>query len=680
MLATGLCNRIGPRITSSRGAEFGIESRVSETNAVPADVGEYYDRRQREAEKELAACEVRFDKIARVRGLSFLAACVLLGIGLVRHIPAVTWASLLPGLVFVGGIVQHLRVASRRTQLENRLALVKAGQKRLLGELPEPDGSAGPDPFGERFVKADHPNAADLDLFGRTSIFRLICRAETAVGQETFASWLLSPAAPGEIAERQGAIRELLGAPDFLEELAFEGRRASSVGRAEDPLVVWAEAPAEISFAPDAPAAARKRRPLVILGAVLVVITAVTFLGQDLLAKIHPMAQKAFWATFVLQIIVLGILFGATNRVIAFVTSRENPFGRFRRLFELVEGHGFSSRLLADARATLRGDGTTASQEIRSLERILSFADLRHNGIIHLVANLFFLYDVWMVLLLERWRARSGRRARKWLRAVGTVEAVASQATFALENPDYAFPEVTEVEPGGGEAAHFVATKLAHPLISRQKRVANDVAIEAPLRGLLITGSNMSGKSTHLRSMGIAVVMAMAGSVVCAQRLSLSWMRVYTSMRIRDSLEQGISHFYAELLRLKVVQDGVRADPRAIFLLDEILHGTNSRERTIGAKSVVAELCRAGAIGAVSSHDLGLVSLEAENRGMIVNKHFSDRIEDGVMRFDYKLQDGVVSSTNALRLMKAVGLDVSLDDEPPVHEADSVETGVPGRA
>ncbi len=263
---------------------------------------------------------------------------------------------------------------------------------------------------------------------------------------------------------------------------------------------------------------------------------------------------------------------------------------------------------------------------------------------------------MWCALALERWKLRAGRHVKAWMRTLGHMEALASLATFAHENPDYAYPDVKDGEP------RFAAARLGHPLLPRDRRVTNDVSLEGAGAALLVTGSSMSGKSTLLRAVGVNAALALAGAPVCASSLSLSPVRVRTSMRIKDSLEHGVSHFYAELTRLKRVVDGANGGERVLFLLDEILHGTNARERQIGARAVVRHLVAQGAIGAVSSHDMGLAVLEQETAGRVRNMHFEELVVEDRMTFDYKLKPGVVTSANALRLMKIVGIDLDFSE------------------
>jgi hypothetical protein len=626
-------------------------------------VREHYERRITELKAELAVLDQASDAFSRQRGLAFLAGIVGAVVALVRKFPAWGWAiALIPFAIFAVLVIRHAVVATKRLSVEERVSLSERGLLRMKGELDPPRRG---DTFGERFMKADHPNAGDLDLFGKASVFRLLSRAETSIGEETLAKWLLSPATAKEIRDRQAAARELMTKLPLLEELAVHAKRAESRGRAEDPLVAWAEAPAELPVgAQPLPDAAARREMLVAAGKVLVPLTAVLFVVSEILPKVPGLNVPRFVSfsyvvPLVLQMGVLAALLGPLSRMITFVTSRETPFGRFVTLFELIEKTEFESPKLRALAEELRGKGErpAASVEIARLERTISFADLRHNVLIHVTANFAVLWDLWVGLALERWRARSGKKARAWLRAVGELEALASLAIFAAEHPDYAFPEIAEGPPT------FDVEELGHPLIPGDKRVANTYAYEGPGHAMLITGSNMSGKSTWLRSMGVCAVMAMSGAVVAAKRARISRIEVWTSMRIRDSLEQGLSHFYAELLRLKSIEDAVRkasanGEAPILFLLDEILHGTNSRERTLGAKSVVRDMIGRGAIGAVSSHDLHLATLEEESEGRVKNFHFSDHIEDGKMTFDYRLTSGVVKSTNALRLMKLVGLAV----------------------
>ncbi len=627
---------------------------------VAASLSEHYERRTAELNRELSGLDARGDRISSQRGILALTGLLGVVVGLIWSLPVWAWA--LVGavwLAFGGLVIRHAFLATERGLVEERAKVVAAGLRRMRGE-PEPDDPYRPklpDPHGARFRSADHPNASDLDLFGEHSLFVAVSRAETAVGEETLASWLKQPATVEGVRARQEAARELLENPVLLEDLAVLARRAESRGRAEEPLAVWGEAPAEMPVPGASGASIEKRRALVLLARVLVPLTAALFLSRSLLAEQSRWLALAYVPALLGQLAILASLYGPIARMVTFVSSRESPFGRFRAVFARVEACELKSPELTRIVATLRGTEATASSELARLERVVGFADLRHNTLIHILFNLAFLYDVWVAIALERWRQRSGKKARKWLSALGELEALASIATYAGEHPDYAWPEVDD------GPARIVAEELGHPLLGAAVCVKNDLDLPAPGRALLVTGSNMSGKSTYLRSTGLCAVMALAGLPVCAKRAAVSRLETWTSMRIQDALDRGMSHFYAELVRLKAIVDAAQSGKKVLFLLDEILHGTNSHERSIGARGVVLDLVSRGAIGSVSTHDFALVAIAEESGGRVRTVHFSDHIENDKMVFDYRLKEGVVETTNAIRLMKVVGIDVEFADD-----------------
>jgi DNA mismatch repair ATPase MutS len=316
-----------------------------------------------------------------------------------------------------------------------------------------------------------------------------------------------------------------------------------------------------------------------------------------------------------------------------------------------VEALRVESPVLRALQARLAASGARATVEVERLRRIVGFLDARQNEVWRLFVGPVLLWDLNCVIALEAWRTRVGGSVRAWFDVLGEWEALASLAGFAFERPDHAYPDLDE-------SPRFEAIALGHPLIAASKRVANDVALHGRGEALVVTGSNMSGKSTLLRAIGINAVLALAGAPVCARKLAFGPLDVVTSMRVRDSLEEGVSRFYAEVRKLKRVIERARSGRPTLFLLDEILHGTNSRERLIGARAIVRELLARGACGAVSTHDLALGDLEEAHAGKVKNVHFEEQVSGDTMTFDYKLRTGVVKSSNALRIMRMVGIDV----------------------
>jgi hypothetical protein len=595
-----------------------------------------YEPRLAEVRAALAALEARSTRISTLRGLTFLAAAGLGLLGIARHLPAAVWACAgVAAAVFVGLVVAHATLVTQMSGLTLRLAILGRGVQRERGELADlPD-------TGARFAEPGHAYAGDLDIFGKSSLFQLVSSTETGAGEAMLASWLSRPADAGEIAARQEAARELASMPRFREDLAACGAESGTKGKDAEPFLAWAEAPN------------RDVKPgLMTLGRALVPLTlALMIVGE--LSSSGPLRMLWVLPLFA-QVTVLMALRPALGPVLAIAASRESPFGRYVALFRLITATEFRAPRLVALRSVLAASGAVSA--LGRLERIVGFAELRHAGMIAVFANLLLLWDVFSAAALLRWRERHGGAVRGFILAMAELEALASLGTFAWEHPSFAFPTV---DTG---ALRFVAEGLGHPLIPADRRVTNAVDLARPGAALMITGSNMSGKSTLLRAVGVNAVLALAGAPVCAAKLDAAVCVVRTSMRIRDSLEEGVSHFYAELSRLKSVVDAADGGERVLFLLDEVLHGTNSRERNLGARAVILHLVEKGAIGAVSSHDLGLADLEPASDGRVVNVHFQELVGDGKMVFDYKLKTGVVTSSNALRLMRLVGIAVDLPE------------------
>ena len=549
-----------------------------------------------------------------------------------------TWAAATLGLLvltFVALVVAHARVLETKERASATLRFHERGLSRLehaWARLPL---------TSERFRAAAHPFASDLDVFGRGSLMQLVDATETRLGEERLAT-LLSLEEPGtwpdDVAARQAAVRDLACRPGFREALATAGGVTGDDRPDPAALMTWAEGTDTI------PPALR------LLGFLVPVALLVVWMGG---------AARGGAPRFGLVATVVALMLGGwvgvrLTPMLSAASAREQAFTRWRVMIGVIERETFEAPLLTRLRDTLRVNGRNASDEIAALERIVGFVDARRNEVFRLLVGPLLMWDVHCAWVLLRWRHRTGAHVRGWLEALGQVEALASLGGFAFEHPAFAWPELI-AEPG------VVAQALGHPLVADARRVDNDVSLPAAGRALVVTGSNMSGKSTLLRALGVNLILATAGGPVCARSARFGPARIATSMRIEDSLEEGVSHFYAELRRLKRVIDLAQAPGRVpvLFLLDEILHGTNSRERVLGACAVVRELVSRGALGVVSTHDLGITALGHELGSQVQNVHFEEQVEGDQMTFDYILRPGIVQSSNALRLMRAVGIDVA---------------------
>jgi hypothetical protein len=597
-----------------------------------------YERGRDVRTREVAALEGRARAIATAR-LTLVAVALGLVAGIVwGGLPSWTWAVVAGDvLAFVVLVFVHGAVHQAKERASAALRFHERGLARLdhaWDRLPT---------TSDRLKVADHPFAGDLDVLGHGSVMQLVDATETRFGEERLAK-LLCQEDPGEwprdVLERQQAVRDLASRPAFREALATAGGVLADERPDPAPLLAWAE---EKNALPAG---------LLVLGWLLPLALA----GVAVLVPVLHL-RAGIVTIAVLAQVAIGIAVGIRlTPMLQAASARENAVTRWRAMIAVIEAEPFEAPLLVRVRGRLAAGKRRASEEIVALERIVGYVDARRNEVFRLLIAPLLMWDVHCARALLRWRARAGHHVREWLDALGEIEALASLAGFAFEHPSFAWPELGQ-EPG------LEASALGHPLIADAHRVGNDVHLPAAGRSLVVTGSNMSGKSTLLRAVGVNAVLAFAGAPVCAAALRIGPARVATSMRIEDSLEQGISHFYAELRRLKRVLDLAHQPgrPAVLFLLDEILHGTNSRERVIGACAVVRELLAAGALGAVSTHDLGITALERELGGRVANVHFEEQVSGQAMTFDYVLRPGIVQSSNALRLMRAVGIDVAGD-------------------
>lgn len=620
--------------------------RESDSASADAQAQQRYRDRLAELGAEATRLDRRDRRLSTARGLTFLLTA---GPALYGAFQPWTWQWAVVGVVaaaFVLFVVLHALLSTKQFDNQRRRALCEQGLARMSGSYRAPDDQERL--RGERFRQAEHDYGWDLDLFGAGSLFELLCTCRTWPGESTLANWLMTPARRDELERRQGAVRELARAPSLREELNLEGFKAAGTETDTGPLEIWAQQRSEPTV----------HRPALLLPSALLVLVTIALLVLDG-ATGAPWA-RAWIGTSSLQIVLYVVLRRRLETVIGPVCERHAPLGRFRAIIALLELQRFEEPLLQDEQAALQGgDGVKASTEMGRLERIVSLAALRYHPLVHVPANALLLWDLWCAWALDRWRRRTGPQVTRWLGAVGSLEALGSLATFADEHPGFAWPRFVD------GPARFEANGLGHPLLPPDRRVANDVTLGERPAALLITGSNMSGKSTLLRAIGVNAVLAHAGAPVCAGELRTTELRVRTSMRVDDSLEQGVSRFFNELHRIKRVLDGAESEgPPVLFLLDEMLHGTNSRERNIGARAIVHRLIEVGAIGALCTHDLGLVSLEERSEGRVRNVHFTDHVADGQMAFDYRLKTGPVATPNALRLMRQVGIQVDLDEPP----------------
>lgn len=604
---------------------------------------QHYQRLTAEYQASAERLARRSALVSNLRGLSFAIAAVGLVTAAFSDDSTLGLAIGLAAMVgFFVLVAVHARVLSAEDLAWRFWRVNENASARARDEwqsLPE-DGAA--------FVDPEHPASADLDVFGPRSLFQFINVAHTSYGQAALAGHLSKNDVRDTILERQRAVRELVPELALRQELeAYTLRSANPPGQRVSvnqsaldlgPLIRWAES--EPVFLP--------RVAFVWAARLLPLLT----LGGFVATRLFDL-PALLWAVPLAAQLGVSVRSGQdAAHVFNAVSASPGAFARLRPTLTLIESARLQAPLLVRLGEVLGKGERSASQQMRRFERVLGWFELRHNGMIYPFINVLLLWDVQCVVALEKWQRQSGRALSPWLAALGEWEALSSLAGAAHDNPDFSFPEIV------AERSVFEATALGHPLIAARHRVENDVLLAGAGSALLVTGSNMSGKSTLLRAMGLAAVMGLAGTAVCASRLRLSPMRVHTSMRISDSLSAGVSHFYAELKKLRMALVAAQGDYPVFFLLDEILHGTNSEERQIGARWVLGQLIEAGATGAVSTHDMALCELPPSLMHKVRTVHLRESVDGERMTFDYKVRPGPVSGGNALLLMRSLGLDV----------------------
>ena len=588
---------------------------------------EQYNLRLEYWQQERARAERRFRLLGNIRLLTGIAAVAIAGASL-----GPGWISAWWLLAPLGAIAGLAIVFDRVDRGRSGAARGAAYYERALGRLTHQWVGHGSQ--GERFRDPKHVYADDLDVFGRGSLFELLSTARTGAGESTLAGWLAGLSGRKEVVARQEAVKELRSRTDLREELALMGEDIRAAVDAKI-LATWGE-----------------RAPVKFFGGARAVAfgLACAAIATFALFLAHVVNLVPFLFVVLAEMVYYMAVRDGVRHIVAGVGTPAHELQLLVLLLERLEREPFESARLKELKRALETEGKTASQQIRRLGRLIELLDSARNQFFGPVAAPV-LWIPQFAMAIERWRQHCGGRIGKWTAAIGEFEALCSLASFAFERDDAAFPELIE------EGPLFEAEAIEHPLIARESAVANDVAIGGATRLWIVSGSNMSGKSTLMRAIGLNAVLAWAGAPVTCARLRISKLHIGASMRANDSVIDNKSRFYAEIERLRDIVNLARAGLPTLFLLDELLSGTNSHDRRIGAESLVRGLVGRGAIGVVTTHDLALARIADTLEGA-VNVHFEDHLEGGEIRFDYRLRPGVVTRSNALELMRAVGLDV----------------------
>ena len=608
-----------------------------------SDPREAYSRLLDQRRAEIALREERHRVFGYGRLAAVGAAVAIVWLALAENALSIAW-TLAPVAVFVALMVVHDRLLQKLARRRRAAAFFERALARLDGHWP------GTGEAGDCYLTAEHPYAADLDLFGKGSLFELLCTARTHIGEDTLARWLMASAAPAVARARQEAVIELRPRVDLREDLAVAGEEART---GVDPvsLAAWGEAPAAMQD--------RRLRvtmvALTVLGAVGAVALFTWIFGvvraYQLPASLEALSRDVAVVVFLGNWLFLRRRRKQTDAVVTAVEQAAHELGLLSEVLVRLEREKFQSPMLAALRQSLDAEGEPPSQRIARLNKLVERLDSRDHVIIR-VLEPFLLWTMHTAAGVEDWRRHSGPAVRRWLTAAGEIEALCTFAGYAFDHPADPFAEFVE------GAVSIEAEGICHPLLPAEQAVRNDLRLGSAPQVLMVSGSNMSGKSTLLRTLGINAVLAQAGAPVRARRLRLTPLAVGASIRLSDSLQGGVSRFYAEILRIRQILDSTAGALPVLFLIDEFLAGTNSHDRRIGAEALVRGLVNRGAIGLVTTHDLALAEIVESLGERTANVHFEDQLADGKIHFDYVMRPGVVRKSNALELMRSVGLEI----------------------
>jgi DNA mismatch repair ATPase MutS len=573
-----------------------------------------------------------FDTISTIRLIVFLAGATLAIACFTQKYVEVGFLVISVSLIlFIFLVVKHNAIEAALKKTTNKLKINRDYLDRLEGMWIKFSDS------GEDFADKEHPYTDDLDIFGRKSLYQWINIANTFYGRETLRKFLAAPRKTiDEIKNRQNAVKELYQKLEFCQELQCEGMNAPAIHKAPQRL---------LDYVQDVSKLFRHRWIIKIF----YILPAFTVTSLVLFFLNAPISLYVPAGLILIQLIIFIIGYRKVQTALSSIHGLKKDIATYRNMTTLIESERFKDTYLTQLKSNLALQSESASSQIKNLERIADAIDYQNSPAIYFIVNALFLWDYHCLFALEEWKEVNRKYIVKWLQTIGDFEALSSMAVILQINPHWCFPEFSQ------SGLKILSTNIGHPLISQDKRVCNSIDVANNI--CIITGSNMSGKTTLLRTLGINLVLAYAGAPVCAERFECSIMNVFTSMRINDNLSDGISTFYAELLRIKMIIDYASKQEPMIFLIDEVFRGTNSRDRLIGARNVLNNLSKGWVIGLISTHDLELCDLEHSNI-KIKNYHFTESFTENQIVFDYNLRLGCSHTTNAQYLMKMVGINI----------------------
>lgn len=597
-------------------------------------------------EKEISDLEKVIKNLSLFRLIAFLGAVIFISILANERLIALVW---LAGPICIIVFAQLLTHYNRMVGRKKSMTLLKEINENELLKL---EGKLSTFPTGQSHLKEDHAYHTDLDVFGSHSLFQLLNRTTTESGGITLAKWLSESASKETILERQQAIEELKPKLEWRQQFQVAGLSFRNTKSDYSKLLTWLDTDEQLL----------PKQTKYLIGSILLGLVATALI---VLYIVHSFSSG--WNVYLFILIpILLVNYIALRRVTPLAEeiidqTHQNVqiLGGYQRLVETLSEQTFQSTRLQKLQSDLNQNQSSAADEIRKLKKILEAFQIRGtkrsmgNAFYGFVNNLWLL-DIHYIILTERWKSNNRELVQPWIHAISEFEAINSLAGFAYSNPNYTFPEILE------EPYNIQFETLGHPLIKTTDRICNDFNLIERGQIAMITGSNMAGKSTFLRTVGVNLILALMGAPCCANSARVSHMKMFTNMRTQDNLEEGVSSFYAELKRVEQLLILLKSGQPIFFMLDEMFKGTNSKDRYKGGVSLIKQLSELNAFGIISTHDLELAKL-AGNHMIVSNHSFNSQMKDGQMSFNYELTNGICTDFNASELMKRSGIKI-LDD------------------
>lgn len=594
---------------------------------------EIFIKRIETFENEKIKCNKNYNIIGTLRLLAFIVTLVYIYL-LIRRVSVYSFIGTIISLViFIFLIKHHSDISYKLNKIKNLILINKKYISRIDGNWFDFED------IGEDALDLEHPYVSDLDVFGKSSLFQLINVSNTFLGRRKLINLLKSEEKnPDNIIKRQTAVKELSDKLDFCENLESENNFNKKNMKDPRNLINYAENTDKIFKNSYIKAIVYSLPVFTILFCILAFA-----LNIKIFYYIIP-------ALFIIHAVMNFISYTNISSLLGSVEGFNDDLQAYSNSLKLIEKENFKDNYLNELKNNLFFENKSSSQVMNELTKIINNINLKHNFLIYFVLNLVLFWDFRCLFSLESWKLKYGKLISKYIDTLADFEVISSLTVLTHLDTKYSFPSFTNKQ------LVIKADNLGHPLINSKCRISNSITMENNI--FIVTGSNMSGKTTFLRTIGINLVLAYAGAPVYAENMECSLMDIFTSMRINDNLMEGSSTFYVELMRIKKIIDNLNKKSPMVFLIDEIFRGTNSKDRIIGAKSVLKSLDKPWVCGLISTHDFELCDLEYNNEIKIKNYHFSESYSENKIHFDYKLRNGRCDSTNAKYLMKMVGIEI----------------------